>query len=150
MATSVDVAAVFAELSSGKLSHLALQKYVYLAHMFYAGENDGEYLVDDAPFQAWDYGPVSPTLYRQLRGFGSSPVPRVMLHGARPLAKEGAEAVDDIWGALSDASPARLVEITHVSYGAWAQAYRPGVKGIQIGQREILNEFNSRTAQSEA
>ncbi|MBD8893522.1 Panacea domain-containing protein [Roseibium litorale] len=146
MATSIDVAAAFVDLSSEKLSHLALQKYVYLAHMLYAGENNNACLVDDGPFQAWDYGPVSPKLYQKLRGFGSAPIPRVMLHGAKELQPAQLRAVQEVWNALSNATAARLVEITHDPRGAWAQVYQPGVRGLQIGQQEILDEFKRRSA----
>lgn len=146
MASSIDVAAEFVRLSNERLSHLSLQKYVYLAHMLYAGRNGGARLVDDALFQAWDYGPVSPTLYSRLRGYGSDPIPRVMLYGAQPLQNIEASAVSEIWQQLGSASPSRLVEITHDNTGAWRHVYRAGAKGIQIPQEEIINEFNRRAS----
>jgi uncharacterized phage-associated protein len=146
MASAIDVAAEFTRLSGERLSHLALQKYIYLAHMLFAGRNDGACLVDDEPFQAWDYGPVSPTLYARLRGFGSEPIPRVMLHGARPLNRVQAAAVKEIWDALGDASAARLVDITHEARGAWRSVYRAGARGIQIPQAEIIREYARRAA----
>lgn len=146
MASSIDVAAAFVEISEGRLSHLALQKYVYLAHMFYAGVNGGACLVDDSPFQAWDYGPVSPTLYRVLRGFGSAPVPRAMLRGACPLDEGAKDAVQQVWKALSESSAARLVQITHDPRGAWAKSYKPGVRGIVISQEDIVDEYRQRAS----
>ena len=145
MATAIDVAAKFVKLSSESLSHLSLQKYVYLAHMLYAGQNDGARLVDEA-FEAWDYGPVSPALYARLRGFGSQAIPRVLLHGATPLSKEASIAVEEIWSSLGDATSARLVDITHDSLGAWRFVYRAGVKGLQIPQDEIVQEYQRRAA----
>lgn len=146
MAKSIDVAAEFLDLSGGNLSHLALHKYVYLAHMVYAGQNEGALLVDDAPFEAWDYGPVSPTLYARLRGFGSQPIPRVMLRGARPLADKGTEAVRKVWGELGGATAARLVHITHEECGAWRKIYRAGGIRTRIPQEEIVSEYARRTA----
>ncbi|WP_422383244.1 Panacea domain-containing protein [Roseibium album] len=146
MASSIDVAAAFARLSNEQLSNLELQKYVYLAHMMYAGTYDGENLVADEPFQAWDYGPVSPSLYRQLRGFGAANVPMIMLRSATPLDPEAMGVVERVWNTLHNATPGQLVAITHDQRGAWHSVYQPGVKGIQIPQSEILNEYRRRAA----
>ena len=143
MARAVDVAAAFARLSEGALSHLALQKYVYLAHMLYAGENAGARLVTDGEFQAWDYGPVSTSLYSALRGFGSEPVPPVVLRGS-PLLPDQMHAVREIWSELGSMSASRLVDITHSEIGAWKRVYRAGARGTVIPQSEILNEYERR------
>lgn len=146
MAKAIDVASYFSEASGGKLSNLALQKYVYLAHMYFAGKNGGRRLVEDDNFQAWDYGPVSPKLYRSICGFGSSPIPSVMFHGATSLDKNEIEFAGEVWNALKDASPGRLVQITHDTRGAWKRMYRPGERGIEIPQQEIVDEYNRRAA----
>lgn len=145
MARAVDVAAAFAELSGGRLSHLALQKYVYLAHMLFAGEHNGDRLVTDGEFQAWDYGPVSTTLYTALRGFGSDPVPPVVLRG-QPIFGAEMEAVRSIWTELGSTSPSRLVDITHSDIGAWKRVYRAGARGTVIPQTEIIDEYRRRAA----
>lgn len=143
MARAVDIAAAFAKLSGGTLSHLALQKYVYLAHMLFAGEHEGDKLVTDGEFQAWDYGPVSTALYSALRGFGSEPVPPVVLRGL-PLWPDQMKAVEEIWSELGNTSPSRLVDITHSDIGAWKQVYRAGARGTVIPQSEIMNEYRRR------
>jgi uncharacterized phage-associated protein len=148
MAGAIDVASAFVQRSGERLSHLALQKYVYLAHMLFSGMSDGKSLIDDSEFQAWDYGPVSPVLYRRLRGFGSLNIPRVLLSGAESLDRAGQEAVDEIWRELSGVPAAKLVEITHSPLGAWAKVYQPGVKGIPIPQFEIFNEYKRRQSKS--
>jgi uncharacterized phage-associated protein len=146
LAKVIDVANYFSEASGGKLSNLALQKYVYLAHMYFAGKNCGGRLVEDDAFQAWDYGPVSPKLYRRVSGFGSSPIPRVMFHGAASLRQDEMDSVREVWEALKDASPGRLVQITHDPRGAWKRTYRPGKRGMEISQQEIVDEYNRRSA----
>ena len=71
----LNAAAHLIERSNQSLSNLELQKLLYLAHMFYMGRYDGEPLVH-GEFEAWDYGPVHPTLYQRARTFGSNPVLR--------------------------------------------------------------------------
>lgn len=147
MARAVDVAAAFARLSGGTLSHLSLQKYVYLAHMYYAGEHAGARLVTDGDFQAWDYGPVSPGLYSVLRGSGSEPIPPVILRGL-PLTQQEDEAVREVWRELGGASASRLVDITHSVIGAWRRVYREGRRGQIIPHDEIVDEYRRRDARN--
>ena len=114
--------------------------------MFFAGKNSGKELIQDDKFEAWEYGPVSPKLYRSLTGFGSSAVPRIMFHGAIALAEEEKSTVEEVWKALQGASPGRLVQITHDPRGAWIRLYKPNVRGIEIPQEEILHEYERRAA----
>ena len=54
------------------LTHMQLQKLVYIAHGWNLAIN-GAPLTDDMP-AAWDYGPVYRDLFDALRRFGSGPV----------------------------------------------------------------------------
>jgi len=111
--------------------------------MFYLGI-EGERLAD-VSFEAWDYGPVAPTVYRQVRMFGSSPIKNVFFD-ARPFAPESKrrKLLSDSCRDLLPMKPGELVEITHWKNGAWAANYVPGVKGIQIPDNEISKEYQSR------
>jgi len=55
-----------------KLTHMKLQKLVYYAHGFCLALFDRPLI--DEQFQAWPYGPVAPSLYVELRSYGSDPV----------------------------------------------------------------------------
>lgn len=111
--------------------------------MCYLGlENDR---LADTAFEAWDYGPVAPKVYRQVRMFGSSSI-RDVFFEARPFS-----ATSKRRGILADACrdllplrPGELVEITHWAKGAWARNYVPGVRGTRIPDSEIIQEFNER------
>ncbi|MEH0195157.1 type II toxin-antitoxin system antitoxin SocA domain-containing protein [Caulobacter sp. CCNWLY153] len=50
------------------LSNLPFNKIVYFAHAWYLAHY-GEPLVDSG-FEAWQYGPVHPQIYRQMRQYG--------------------------------------------------------------------------------
>ena len=131
------------EQSKWQLTHLAMQKLIYIAHMVHMGKNDGEPLVF-GHFEAWDYGPVHPQLYQVLKVFGSKPVQGSALISAPIVQDEGVSALlNDAVRSLSD-SAARLVAITHWEKGAWAKHYVPGVKGIVIPDEDILQEFKDR------
>ncbi len=144
MTVSVVAAAKrMAERSGWSLSNLELQKMLYLAHMLYMGEHEGKPLVS-GHFEAWDYGPVHPTLYHHVKMFGSSPVGNIFRF--EPDIPEGPQAaiLDQAVDELSEATPGRLVAITHRVGGAWDKNYMPGKRNIIIPNGDILAEYKER------
>lgn len=140
MTISVLSAARLLGLKSGwTLSNLELQKIIYLAHMFYLGRA-GQPLVA-GNFEAWDYGPIHPSLYHRAKVFGSDPVGNVF-HDA-PNVPEGAarSILEEAYEKLGSAGPGRLVKATHRPNGAWAINYIPGVRGRVISNHDILAEY---------
>lgn len=127
--------------SSGwDVSPLALQKMLYLAQMQHLGETGGDPLFYDE-FEAWDYGPVIPSLYHDLKMFGRKPVKDVFL-GARNLdGTREARDIDYVARSLKGIKPGALVDFTHHKNGAWAKNYMPGVKGRVIPNWDILDEY---------
>lgn len=146
MAARLDsVAKYICDMGSWKVSNLQLQKILYLAQMFHMGENNGSHLVD-VSFEAWDYGPVSPELYRKVRMFGSGPIADVF-YSARPFRKDDVrkKTLDEVCGVLLPMRPGELVDITHWARGAWAKNYVPGIRGIAITDTDIIDEYTERT-----
>ena len=131
-----------AERSGWSLSNLELQKILYLAQMFYMGEHDGEPLVP-GHFEAWDYGPVHPTLYHEAKIFGSSPVKNIF-HSV-PELPDGPEAkhLDEAVKQLANVGSGRLVAATHRPNGAWDKNYIPGARNIIIPNEDILAEYRA-------
>lgn len=131
-----------AERSGWTLSNLELQKILYLAHMFHLGRTDGEPLVPGF-FEAWDYGPVHPDLYRRAKVFGSDPVSNIF-HGNIDLPECSERAIlDEAYDSLGKLGPGRLVNATHRKEGAWAANYVPGVRHRPIPNTAILAEYQA-------
>ena len=132
-------------LSGWNLSNLQLQKILYLAQVVYMGENNGDRLFD-ADFEAWDFGPVAPSLYHRVKSFGDEPVGNVF-HGARPITDESRDSTLDRVGiSLFKKTPGQLVAMTHRPDGAWAKFYRPNMPGIHIPDEEIFQEYARQVA----
>ncbi len=128
------------------VTNLKLQKLLYMAQMIYMGENEGEKLVDTS-FEAWDYGPVSPRLYRKVRTFGSKPIEDVF-DQARSFAPDDPRraVLDEVCRDLLPLTAGQLVEMTHWANGAWAKHYVAGSGGIPIPDRDIYREYRERIA----
>ena len=136
------VAKRMGQQSDWRLTNLALQKLTYIAHMVCLGRHDRPLVY--GTFQAWNLGPVHPDLYRAVSRFGSSHVSIDVFQSIRSVHQDPeASLIDDVVKALSDSTP-RLVAITHWEKGAWAKHYQHGRRGIEIPNRDILQEYKDR------
>ena len=134
------------EHGSWKRTNLGLQKILYLAQMTFMGENNGARLID-SDFEAWDYGPVVPEVYRRARIFGANPIQDVFF--SEPRLTDGMREMHlhNVATFLANKKPGELVAITHWKHGAWAKNYRPGALGIPIPDQDILDEYRRRAAE---
>lgn len=131
------------EAGGWKVSNLQLQKILYLAQVYHLGKTGNR--LADARFQAWDYGPVEPTLYNKAKVFGASPVENVFYDAL--TFKEGDPRrllLDEICDDLLERSPGNLIDVTHWEEGAWAKYYVPGVRGVWIPDEAIRQEYIDR------
>lgn len=131
------------ERSDWTLTNLELQKMLYLAQMMFMGTHDGERLLNGA-FEAWDYGPVIPVLYSQVKSFGSAPIKDIFFGVGEVKDQDRAKMLDDAYDQLSPKTAGQLVSITHWNKGAWAKHYRQGALGITIPDADILQEYRDR------
>jgi uncharacterized phage-associated protein len=134
------------ELRDWGASNLEINKILYLAHMLSLGRTEGARRLVTEHFEAWDYGPVLPSVYHRAKAFGKRPVQDVFR--AFPYLRSGheAEIIEEVMDSVRDKTPAQLVAITHWNKGAWAQHYRPGAQGIVIPDRDILAEYRKRAS----
>ena len=117
------------------LTPLQIQKLVYLAHGWYMAFYE-EPLVDDEYVEAWDYGPVFPSLYHELKEFGADPINRLAknieyIEGADKLGvwipvigKEDSitkNLLGQAWEVYKDSTGGQLIELTHTEGSPWAQ-----------------------------
>lgn len=139
----LSAARYLARKSGWGLSNLELQKILYLAHMFHMGRHDGQPLVPGS-FEAWEYGPVHPTLYKAARVFGSSDVQDIF-HGSPDIPDGGPEKaiLDEAYDSLAHLTAGQLVSATHRKGGAWYQNYIPGHLHCIIPNADILSEYRS-------
>lgn len=144
--SALSAARSLCELRDWTVTNLQLQKILYIAHMFQLGQTDGQPLIAEN-FEAWEYGPVVPELYRRARGFGSEPV-RNVFHWEDDVPKDSLEfnMLKEASESTKGMSAGRLVAITHWEKGAWYKCFKPEMRGIRIPNRMILDEYRAREA----
>lgn len=137
--TSLEAAKQMCELSNWALTHLQLQKLLYLAHMVHLGRT-GEPLVDEA-FEAWTYGPVVRSLYFQLKVFRDRPIQNVFYEIPSECDKEEIEFITNKYPELASKSAWDLVVMTHLKGGAWEQFFDENGKYQKIPNAYIKQEY---------
>lgn len=145
MTTAVSNAARYlCDKSGWKVTNLQLQKILYIADMNLVGQGRGRLVDED--FEAWDYGPVLPSLYHQCKAFGSKSLPDIFWGADDISGTTEAKMLDIAWEQLKNKQPFQLVAATHADGSAWAKKYVPGARRIQILTQDMIDEYNKRRA----
>ena len=114
--------------------------------MICLGRSEGKKPLVDEDFEAWDYGPVLPTVYRRAKIFGREPIQNIFRSFTSDTGSWNNEIIEEVVTGLKGKKPGELVAITHWDKGAWAKNYCPGEIGTVIPNEDIVREYISRTA----
>lgn len=147
------------------LSPMKLQKLIYFAHGWSLAILNAP-LIEEHP-EAWDYGPVIPSIYHEFKEFGAGAITAratelstaskeggtFLLNGRFIEPSVGADdhntnaLLERVWQVYGKFSPVQLSNMTHAPKGAWHQAYEAskGRKGVDISDDLIKAEFIAKT-----
>lgn len=107
------------------ITHLKLQKLVYYAYAWWAGNYDNYLFVDE--IEAWPHGPVVRELYIEFHDAGREPIRRLAQHydyttreGSIPkVPADDAPKLMSIWNAYKKLSGIQLSNMTHMAGEPW-------------------------------
>lgn len=126
-----------------RTTQLEVQKLSFFCHGGWLTKGRGPFV--SGYFEAWQHGPVHPTLYREFKRFGSNPITEVamrkdLLTGTRvPLQQiedfEARRHVYEVVSSLSGLSAGQLVERSHAKGGPWDQVVNKSRTDIAFGMR---------------
>ncbi|WP_294305488.1 Panacea domain-containing protein [uncultured Sphingomonas sp.] len=137
MANAAAVADRFRVLSGSRLTPLQLIKLTYIAHGWsYPMLNRG--LIGDR-IEAWQYGPVVPTLYHAIKDYRASPVSEPLWRG-EPLTADEDALVQRVYDAYGSYSGGQLSTMTHQDGTPWDIAWRRG-RNSQITNDMIEDHY---------
>jgi uncharacterized phage-associated protein len=109
-----------AALDGERLTQMKLQKLVYVAHGWSLGLRDQPLFKDSV--EAWRWGPVVRSLYREFANFGSSDIaPR--LPECPQLDVNIGTFLDRVWEVYKGFSAIELSAMTHAEGTPWKQTY---------------------------
>lgn len=134
-----------AELPPRSLTPLQLIKLVYIAHGFslvYMTEP----LLSEPP-QAWQYGPVVPSLYHSIKQYGAGPVAELISGDTDPqlLSSEAVRLIKAVYDTYAHFSGTQLSNMTHQPNTPWSRTWTAAGKNavipndiIQAHYRELI------------
>jgi len=137
------------------ITPLKLQKLVYLAHGWHYAFEDKP-LVDDEFAEAWEYGPVFPSLYHEFKHRGNKPimdlateidfenfapdVTQIVLETPQILETDifTHDLLDRIWEVYGTRTASQLSNLTHKPGSPWAIT-RSSLEDVQARNVNINN-----------
>lgn len=119
------------------VSNLKLQKILYFVQAEFLVSTPAHTPCFSDRIEAWDFGPVVPTVYHQYKIYGSGMIPSRPYGFLNPfyetISPTDQLIINGIVQETSNYSASQLVQITH-NQAPWKNAYRQGFNN------EITNE----------
>lgn len=140
-----------AAMTGDPISPMKLQKLVYYAHGWYSGYT-GRPLINE-PIEAWQYGPVIPSLYHEFKRFGSGKIEaKAFEYDARgvrealpPSDPDIRTFLQNVFKSYGQYSGIRLSEMTHASGTPWDMTWNEckGMHNVDIPFERIASYFKT-------
>lgn len=139
------------------ISNLKLQKLLYFIQAYYLAFTPSHKPCFSEEIEAWNFGPVVPSVYHEFKSFGGGDIPYVNSYyklgnennlwsieevpfDDNCISKEDKKIINDIIDKFSAFSAAELVELTH-HQAPWKDAYLPR-QNVVITKDAIREYFN--------
>ena len=133
------------------ITQIKLQKLIYFAHGYYLALREKPLIREK--IEAWQYGPVVPSVYHRFKHWGDSTIQEVLVENSENLIinEDDLCFLDLVWHKFSGYSAAQLVDLSHVEDGPWSRAKQKSialvgfvVPNIMIHNLEIYNYFKDK------
>lgn len=139
MANVFDVAKYI--INSVEVDNLKLQKLLYYSQAVHLvlSKNESKLFSDD--IQAWQYGPVIPSVYHKYKKYGFDIIKRT--NDKITISKEEIESLDITLDYYGQMQAFELVMRTH-NESPWRDAYNPNKRNITITTDSIYNFYKDK------
>lgn len=118
------------------ISNLKLQKILYNIQKFNLNEYNRPFFNDS--IEAWQFGPVVPSVYYHYCGYGAMPITNST--ESFPVELSFNQTINNIIEIKRQLSPWQLVAETHRPDGAWSKVYQNGQGNHRIMPLRLIKE----------
>jgi uncharacterized phage-associated protein len=125
------------------LTHMAVHKIAYFAHGWHLAQTGAPLIAEE--FEAWEYGPVLPTVYAAFKDAGRQPVrSRAVVFNPvtqqratanASVAPDDAALIRDVVRAYGRMNALTLSDLTHRPGGPWDRVWNAGNGRVTLGMR---------------
>tara|TARA_R110002110_G_scaffold37601_5_gene124047 strand:- start:2838 stop:3344 length:507 start_codon:yes stop_codon:yes gene_type:complete len=144
-----------ADSAGAPITQLKLLKLVYIAYGWHlALKNDRLF---DEPIEAWQHGPVVPSIYHEFKHFGKRPITARSLEAdldgdelclTVPEVPETDAStrfvLEKVWAAYRKFSGWDLRNKTHEEGSPWEKVFKDGERGIIMDDNDIRDHYIHR------
>ena len=147
----------------GPITQMKLHKLVYFAQGWYLALT-GKPLIDET-LQAWDYGPVVPSLYHEFKHFRDKNITELAMDlepikGSKfsvfvpvvaPDDQYTCDLLDRVIKVYGKFTALELSAMTHEPHSPWSEARKenPGVNFVGITNESLRKYFKAKAVQNE-
>lgn len=118
---------------------LKMMKLVYLCHGWSLAFRDDPLIQEEV--EAWQYGPVIPDLYHEIKKHRSSPIDSVSAPIVE-LQSEQRAIIKSVFDAYKTLSGIQLSDLTHQSGTPWSDVWQSGKRSSTIPTSRIAAHFD--------
>jgi uncharacterized phage-associated protein len=123
-----------------QLTPLKLLKLVYIAHGWSFAYLGGALVAE--PAQAWQYGPVVPSLYHAISRFRAGPiVGQIPDTDPQDLSEEADALIQSVYNSYAHFSALQLSNMTHMPNTPWSEAWDASGKNAIIPDDRIAAHY---------
>lgn len=151
MLKALDVANFFVDLANNTvdecMTNLRINKLLYFAQAWSLVRFNKPLFEED--IQAWDYGPVIPSVYHTFKPCGSDRIKDIATdYPLEAFLPEQIELLLDVARHYGQYSSPKLIDMTHEKGSPWQEVYEEGVPYITISKESMKNYFSKKELNS--
>ncbi|WP_145005994.1 Panacea domain-containing protein [Pseudomonas oryzihabitans] len=133
------------ELGDPSVTPMQLLKLVYIAHGYMLGKHSTPLL--DKPVQAWQYGPVEPSVYDAVRKYRSMPVQEVANAPRLEFSEDELDVIRTVVRKYGKVDGLTLSAATHQSGTPWSVTWGLNGRNSEISNDLIENFYRRLLSQ---
>lgn len=126
------------EDASDAISPMKLQKLLYYAQGFALAILGRPLFQED--FEAWQYGPVIPSVYHRYKELGNKAIPKVDLESFDHYTQEEKRLLNDVYTAFGQYSAWALSDMTHDTR-PWKETNPNGIISKQLMKDYFMTQI---------
>jgi len=119
------------------ISNLKLQKLCYYAQGFHLAMFNEPLFTEE--IEAWQHGPVIPSLYRKYRDYGADSIPAPDKLDLSIYDKKVQDLLDEVYRVFGQFSAWKLRNLTHEE-APWKEAFEKGA-GVEVITHASMKEY---------